>query len=60
MIAFVRCSKCRAEDRLLVQKLKEQGFEVRDVKKNPQWRKEAREYGLSLPFKVVDGVAEKL
>lgn len=60
MIAYVRCSKCRAEDRLLVQKLKDQGYEIRDVKKNHEWRKEARGYGLSLPFKVVDGVADKL
>lgn len=60
MIAYVKCSTCSARDRLLVSKLKSLGFEVRDVRKNRQWRIEAREYEVPLPFWVKDGNPERI
>lgn len=53
MIIYMRCA-CTSKDRLWVSELRKNGHEVRLVNRNPKWRKEAREYGLRLPFKVID------
>ena len=53
MIVYMKCA-CTASDKLLVSQLKSDGHEVRLTNRNPKWRKEAREYALRLPFKVIN------
>lgn len=53
MIFYVRCG-CRSSDKLAIQKLKQLGHEVREVKFSPEWRTESRQYNLKLPFKVIN------
>lgn len=57
MIVYLKCL-CRAQDKLLAQRLREMGYEVRVINKNPQWRREAALYRIKPPFRVVNGIAE--
>jgi hypothetical protein len=59
MIVYIKCH-CRASDIIRVNDLEKQGYEVRDIRKNPEWRKESKQYGLRLPFIVSEGVARPL
>lgn len=60
MIAYFKCL-CQSKDRLLAQKLKDQGAEVIIVKGNSQLIATAQQYCLKLPFMVKDdGKAESL
>lgn len=51
---------CKPKDKLLSSKFKRLGYEVRNISKNPEWRKEAKSYNLGLPFIVENGLAKKL
>lgn len=58
-IFYVRCL-CTSSQRLQAKQLLEQGYELRDIRKNPEWRTEAKSYGLKMPFLVNDNGVEKL
>lgn len=58
MKAYFRCL-CGA-NRQKAKLLSEQGYEVRVINQNPEWRKEALEYKTKLPFKVTNGKVEEL
>jgi len=51
MIAYFKC-KCTAKDRLQIKAMVDKGYEIRIVSKNPNFRKEVKQYGLPLPFVV--------
>ena len=59
MIAYFKCL-CKTEHRLLAHRLKGQGYEIRDISKNPAWRKEALLYKVKYPFLVENGEAKEL
>lgn len=53
-LAFIKCT-CKSDMRLLAARLKRDGYEVRLTDNNPTYRKQAKEYGATLPFLVIDG-----
>lgn len=53
-VAYVKCS-CKFEDKMLISKLKREGFVVKQTKGNSIFKKEAEAYNANLPFLVVDG-----
>lgn len=53
MIAYFKCL-C-GQNKLLAKRLKDEGYEIRSVNLNRQWRDEALQYKIKLPFKVVNG-----
>lgn len=57
MIVYVRC---RCKSKLQIQKLESEGAEVRNIKHNPEWAKQARQYGMKLPFIVRGGKARPI
>lgn len=59
MIAYIYC-KCTKKNRELTKKFKESGYEVRHTKYNSNYSKEAKEYGLKLPFVVENGEAREI
>lgn len=59
MIAYFRCI-CKSADKLKAKQLREDGVEIRDIRQNPAWRKEAKQYGLRLPILVTNGKAYEL
>ena len=59
MIVYFKCI-CKSSDKLLAKNLQAQGYEVRDIRRNLEWRKQAREYKMKPPFKVADGIASAL
>lgn len=59
MIAYLKC-KCKSKDRLLVNKLRSEGVEVRITKNNPTYKKEAQAYGARMPFTVDNGKVTEL
>lgn len=59
MIVYFKCL-CMSTDRIKAQQLKAEGHEIKVVDMNPQYRKEAKAYGVKLPFKVIDGEASPL
>ncbi len=59
MIAYFHCI-CRSSDKLLAKQLKEQGYEIRDIRVNSEWRREAKSYNLAMPFVVENGTARSL
>lgn len=58
MIAYFRCM-CGA-NKAKARQLKEQGYEIRVINLNPEWRKEAKSYGARLPFKITNGITEEI
>jgi prephenate dehydrogenase len=58
MIGYIKCL-C-GSNKLLARKLKEQGYDVRVVNLNPEYRKEAAAYKTKLPFTVENGIITKL
>lgn len=59
MIAYFKCM-CRASDKKHARVLRELGYEIRVVKRNPALLEEIKQYGLKMPFKVTNGKAEKI
>lgn len=59
MIAYFRCA-CTSYDKFRIKHLINKGYEVRVIKGNPQWRKEAKCYNLKMPFIVENGIARVL
>lgn len=59
MIAYFKCV-CTTKHRLLAKRLRDEGFEIRITNRNPVHRKEAKDYGLRMPFVVVDGKATEI
>lgn len=59
MTAYFRCI-CRSSEKLLAKRLQSEGYEIRDIRQNFEWRKEARQYDAKLPFTVVDGRVTEL
>lgn len=58
MIAYLRCL-CGA-NKAKAKQLRDDGYEVRVVNSNPEWRKEAFTYKTKLPFKVTNGKVEEI
>lgn len=58
MIAYFSC-RC-GRNKLLIQQLSSQGYEIRITNLNPEWRKQARQYKEKMPFKVDNGVVTRL
>lgn len=58
MIAYLRCL-CGV-NRQKAKQLENDGYEVRVVNSNPEWRKEALAYMTKLPFKVTNGKVEEI
>lgn len=59
MTAYFKCL-CRSSEKIRAKKLIEEGYVIKITKSNPEFMLEAKSYGLKMPFKVTDGVAEKL
>lgn len=53
MIAYLRCA-CTTSQKLKVQQLIKQGYEVRLTRQSHLWRKEAALYNVPVPFIVTD------
>lgn len=53
MILYIKCQCGRYK--LLARKYQEEGYEIRLINMNPEWRKEAKDYHAKLPFTVVNG-----
>lgn len=58
MIAYFRCLCGR--NRQKAKQLEAEGYEIRVINKNPEWRAEAKEYIAKLPFKVTNGKVEEI
>lgn len=58
MTAYFRCS-C-GKNKLLIKRLKAEGYDVRVTNLNPEWKTEAASYRTRMPFKVTNGVVERL
>lgn len=58
MILFMKC-RC-GRNKLLAKQYAQQGYEIKYINLNPSWRKEAESYKTKLPFKVTNGVVERL
>lgn len=58
MIAYFKClcgsNKQKADG------LRQQGYEIRVVRSNAEWRSEALSYGERMPFKVTNGKVERI
>ena len=60
MILYIKCA-CRTQDKLLIKKYKDLGFEIRNISKNPAYRKEIKEFPyLRLPFIIAHGIASNV
>lgn len=57
-ICYLKCLCGR--NKLLAVKMQKDGYEVRVTSKNPDWRREASNYKIRLPFVVVNGEVKKL
>lgn len=59
MKAYFRCI-CTSRHKRLVAELKAQGYEIIVIKGDLELRREARQYKLSFPFVVENGVGRSL
>jgi len=59
MIAFFKCL-CTAQSRLLANRLQGLGYEIRETRKNREWREEALTYKAKMPFTVNNGEVTEL
>ena len=58
MTAYLRCLCGR--NKLLAKTLREQGYDVVVINMNPERKAEAASYKTRMPFKVTNGVIERL
>jgi len=59
MIAYFKCL-CTAHSRLMANRLQGLGYEIREIRKNRDWRNEALAYKAKLPFTVNNGEVTEL
>lgn len=58
MIAYFKCL-CGA-NKAKAHELSLSGYEIRVIRLNDEWRKEALSYGEKLPFKITNGKVERI
>lgn len=59
MIAYFKCL-CTARYRLMAKALQDKGYEIREIRKNREWRDEALQFKVKLPFTVNNGEVTEL
>lgn len=58
-VAYFKCL-CKSSDKQRAAELRSDGVVVRDIRRNIEWRREAKQYGLRLPIIVTNGKAYEL
>lgn len=59
MIIYFKCL-CTSRDKQTAKRLVKEGHDVRVIRSNPEYRDEAKSYGLRLPIAVENGKARRL